>query len=37
VRLRWLKEQKRLPSIEALYKDPALTSDPVLSSAAKLY
>ena len=34
VQLRWVKEQKRLPSIQALYKDPAVTSDPILASAS---
>jgi len=32
VQLRWIKDQKRMPSIQALYNDPALTSDPTLAS-----
>lgn len=34
VQLKWVKDQKRLPSIQALYTDPAITSDPILSQAA---
>jgi arabinogalactan oligomer/maltooligosaccharide transport system substrate-binding protein len=34
VQLRWVKEQKRLPSIQALYDNPELKSDPILASAA---
>jgi arabinogalactan oligomer / maltooligosaccharide transport system substrate-binding protein len=34
IQLRWLKEQKRLPSIQKLYSDPALKNDPILSSAS---
>jgi arabinogalactan oligomer/maltooligosaccharide transport system substrate-binding protein len=34
VQLKWVKDQKRLPSIQALYTDPAITSDPILAQAA---
>lgn len=34
VQLKWIKDQKRLPSLQALYTDPAITSDPILSQAA---
>jgi len=31
VQLRWLKEQKRLPSIQKLFDDPSIKSDPILA------
>jgi arabinogalactan oligomer / maltooligosaccharide transport system substrate-binding protein len=34
VQLKWVKDQKRLPSIQALYSDVSITGDPVLSQAA---
>ncbi len=34
VQLKWVKDQKRLPSLQALYTDPAITGDPILSQAA---
>jgi arabinogalactan oligomer / maltooligosaccharide transport system substrate-binding protein len=34
VQLQWVKDQKRLPSLQALYSDPAITGDPILSQSA---
>ncbi len=34
VQLRWVKDQKRLPSIQALYTDASITGDPILSQAS---
>ena len=34
VQLRWLKEQKRLPSVQKLFDDPSVKSDPILSGSA---
>jgi arabinogalactan oligomer/maltooligosaccharide transport system substrate-binding protein len=34
VQLRWLKEQKRLPSVQKLFDDPSIKSDPILAGSA---
>ena len=34
VQLRWLKEQKRLPSTQKLFDDPSIKSDPILAGSA---
>ena len=34
VQLRWLKEQKHLPSVQRLFDDPSIKSDPILAGSA---
>jgi arabinogalactan oligomer / maltooligosaccharide transport system substrate-binding protein len=34
VQLKWLKEQKRLPSVQKLFDDPSIKSDPILAGSA---
>jgi arabinogalactan oligomer/maltooligosaccharide transport system substrate-binding protein len=34
VQLKWVKDQKRLPSVQALYSDVSITGNPILSQAA---
>jgi arabinogalactan oligomer / maltooligosaccharide transport system substrate-binding protein len=34
VEMRWLTEQKRLPSVQKLFDDPAIKSDPILAGSA---
>jgi arabinogalactan oligomer / maltooligosaccharide transport system substrate-binding protein len=34
VQMRWLTEQKRLPSVQKLFDDPSIKSDPILAGSA---